>query len=141
MVSIEVAAPAARVWRALSDPREVVEWESGVSEALETPPDYPRPGQHARWRTRSGVFQVLHDRPVEVEPERKLRSLLSLGPLRYDETYTIEPAPGGCRLTAALRVWTALPVVGHVIDRFYLGPKTRAEFEAALRSIKRRCES
>jgi hypothetical protein len=129
------------VWRALCDPAEVVRWDSGVAAALDAPADYPKPGQHVRWRYRSGRFRVLHDRPQEVDPERRLRSLLALGPFRYDETYEIEPASEGCRLTARLRTWTALPVVGPLVDRLYLGPSTKAAFESSLASIKRFCEA
>ena len=140
-VSVDVRAPPGRVWRALSDPAEVVCWESGVSEALDVPAGYPQPGQQARWRSRSGPFRVLHDRPIEVSAGRKLRSLLSLGPFRYDETYLLEPLDGGCRLTAALRVWTALALLGPLVDAVYLGRGTRNAFDASLRSIKAWCET
>ena len=140
-LKVEIDATPARVWRALCDPAEVVRWDSGVAAALDAPADYPRPGQHVRWRCGSGPFRILHDRPQEVDPERKLRSLLALGPFRYDETYTIEAIEGGCRLTAALRVWTAAPVLGPAVDRLYLGPSTKASFESSLASIKRLCEA
>lgn len=103
--------------------------------------DYPRPGQHVRWRCRTGPFRVLHDRPQEAAPERLLRSLLALGPFRYDETYVLEPAGPGSRLNARLAVRTALPVLGRLVDRLYLGPSTRAAFEASLAAIKRFCEA
>jgi hypothetical protein len=138
-LSTDIDAPASSVWHALCDPREVIAWESGVREALDAPPDYPRPGQHVRWRTRAGAFRVLHDRPLEVEPERLLRSLLSLGPLRYDETYTIEALPEGCRLSVQVRGYTAVPLIGILADG-RLGAATRRDFEAALASIKARCE-
>src|SRR5690348_2354304 len=95
-LAVTIAAPASRVWRALCEPGEVVRWDSGVVEALDAPPDYPRAGQHVRWRTGSGRFRILHDRPLEVVPEQRLRSRLALGPWRYDETYTIEAAEPGC---------------------------------------------
>jgi hypothetical protein len=139
-MAVQIGATPARVWRALTDPGEVVRWESGVRQALNAPPDYPRPGQRVRWRTSSGPFRILHDRPVEVLPGRKLRSALSVGPFRYDETYLLEAADGGCTLTAMLVVWTAVPLAGAVIDRLYLGPDARRAFESALASIKRWCE-
>ena len=36
---------------------------------LDAPADYPRAGQHVRWRYRHGMFRVLHDRPLEVRRE------------------------------------------------------------------------
>jgi hypothetical protein len=141
-VSTEIAATPARVWRALTDSSEVVRWESGVTALLDPPDDYPGLGRPVRWRTASGPFRVLHDRPLEVVPERKLRALLAVGPFRYDETYLLaEAAGGGCRLAAEVKAWTALPLAGVVIDRLYLGPSTRRAFEAALASIKRFCEA
>src|SRR5438045_271614 len=110
-LTIEINASPARVWRALSDPREVLRWDRSLEEALAAPEDYPKPGQHVRWLCRSGFFRILHDRPLEVVREQRLRSLLSIGLNRYDETYMIEPLAAGCRLIAAVSVWLALPVV------------------------------
>jgi len=138
-LSIDIAAPPARVWRALCDPAEVVRLDRNIECALDAPPDYPRPGQHVRWRLRAGFFRLLHDRPLEVEPERRLRSLLALGPFRYDETYTIVTTGAGCRLSARLAAWIALPLVGTVSERVY-GPAARAALEAALDALRRLCE-
>ncbi|HYM16471.1 MAG TPA: SRPBCC family protein [Dehalococcoidia bacterium] len=138
--SIEIAAPAERVWRALCDPAEVVQWDTGVSGPIDPPPNYPRPGQHVRWRYTNGPFRVLHDRPKEVVAPRKLRSLLSLGPLRFDETYTLEPQGDGVLLTAAMLVWLPVPLAGPLIERWYAGPAARATVGASLRAIKRLCE-
>jgi hypothetical protein len=118
----------------------VVQWESGVASLIGTDVGYPETGESYRWRTRSGPFRVLHDRPQEVEAERRLRSLLAAGPFRYDETYELAASEAGCRLRVRMRAWTALPVLGPLIDREYLGPATRREFAAALASIKRLCE-
>lgn len=140
-VSIDVDTTPERVWRALCDPSEVVQWDAGVERALDAPADYPQPGQHVRWRSVNGPFRLLHDRPQEVVPARRLRSLLAVGPFRFDETYTLETRAGGCRLTATLEVHTPLPVVGSLIDRLYLGPRTRTTVAASLRAIKRHCEA
>ena len=140
-LSVDIAAPKARVWRALCDPNEVVRWDAGVDRALDAPPDYPRPGQHVRWRHRAGPFRVLHDRPLEVAPEEKLRSLLALGPYRYDETYRLERLDAGCRLTVEVNMWVPVPILGPVVERLYLGPATRRALAVALTSIKRHCET
>ena len=139
-VSVQIDATPRRVWRALCDPAEVVQWDSGVAAALDAPANYPQPGQHVRWRYRHGLFRVLHDRPQQVVAEHRLRSLLTLGPFRLDETYTLESRDGGCQLTAALQVVVPFPVVGRLIARFYLGPRTRDAMRAALDAIKGHCE-
>ena len=140
-VTVDIAAPPARVWRALCDPAEVVQWDTGVEEALDAPPDYPQPGQHVRWRYSNGPFRTLHDRPQEVVPERTLRSLISIGPFRFDETYTLEASAGGCRLTASMEARAPVPVVGWLIERVYLGPQSRRTVAASLEAIKRHCET
>lgn len=140
-VSVNVAAPPARVWRALSDPAEVVVWDTGVVAPLDAPADYPQPGQHVRWRYRNGPFRVLHDRPKEVVPEQRLRSVLALGPVRFDETYTLQARDGGCLLTAAMLVWTPVPLAGALVDRLYAGPAAKQAVAASLSNIKRFCET
>src|SRR5215207_3818527 len=114
-LSIEIEATPSRVWRALCDPGEVGEWDSGVEAALDAPADYPQPGQHVRWRCRSGFFRILHDRPQEVVREQKLRSLLSLGFVRYDETYLLAPSGAGTSLDVELDVSIWLPLFGWLI--------------------------
>ena len=136
-MGVNIAAMPSRVWRALCDPAEVALWDSGVMEALDAPPGYPQPGQHVRWRYASGPFRILHDRPQEVEPERRLRSLISIGPFRFDETYTLAPTDGGCRLTASLEVRAPVPMVGWAIERLYLGRQTKRTVTASLEAIKR----
>lgn len=139
-VDIEIAAPPSRVWRALCDPAEVVQWDSGVERALDAPADYPQPGQHVRWRYSGGPFRLLHDRPQEVVPERKLSSDLTVGPFKFHETYMLDGSDGVCKLSAAMNVWAVLPVVGSLVERLYLGAQTKRTVEASLRAIKRHCE-
>jgi uncharacterized protein YndB with AHSA1/START domain len=138
--SVEIAAPPERVWRALCDPAEVVRWDTGVAEAIDAPADYPQPGQHVRWRYTNGPFRLLHDRPREVVPNKKLRSMLAVGPLRFDETYTLEPRNGGTLLTAAMLVWVPVPLLGVAMERAYAGRAAKATVSASLRGIKAWCE-
>ena len=140
-VSVDIASTPARVWRALCVPAEVVQWDTGVLAALDAPPDYPQPGQHVRWRYKNGPFRMLHDRPHTVVRERTLRSLLRLGPFYFDETYTLEPLASGCRLTAAMEVRLPLGVLARIVERLYLGPRTKATVSRSLAAIKRHCEA
>lgn len=137
----DIEAAPARVWRALCDPVEVVRWDTGVVEPIDAPADYPRPGQHVRWRYAAGPFRTLHDRPQEVVPERTLRSLISIGPLRFDETYTLEPRDSGTRLSTAMRVFVPLLFGGPLAERFYAGPESRRTVAASMAALKRYCES
>ena len=51
------------------------------------------------------------------------------------------PRPGGSDVTADLAVRAALPLVGSLVDRFYIGPRTQAAVAASLRGLKRHCEA
>jgi hypothetical protein len=140
-VSVEIAAPASRVWRALCDPHEVVRWDSGVSAALDAPPDYPRPGQRIHWRYRSRLFPILIDRPQEVVLEQKLRSILRLGPYHIDETYLLTPVAPGCHLAALVGLEVRLPLIGALVERLYAGPAGRRGLQASLAALKSYCET
>ena len=84
-------------------------------------PDYPRPGQTVRWRYRLLGFPLtLIDRPQEVVPLERLRTLIALAFLRLDETYTLAPLPGrpeGTRLSVRLYIGNTLPVLRGAFDR------------------------
>lgn len=140
-VSIEIAAPPARVWRALCDPAEVVVWDTGVVAAIDAPADYPQPGQHVRWRYANGPYKVLLDKPQEVVPERTLRSLISVGPTRMDETYTLDEIDRGTRLSAKMLVRVPWPIVGVIAERVVFGPAARRAVTASLQAIKVHCEA
>jgi len=139
-MSITIGAPPSRVWHALCDPTEVGQWDSGVEAALDAPADYPRPGQHVRWRCRSGFFRIIHDHPQEVAREQKLRSLLSLGFVRYDETYLLAPSKAGSRLEVQLDVSIWSPVLSWLVRGRAIEDAKKA-FTESLQNLKHHCEA
>src|SRR5436305_14781306 len=108
----QIDAPVEGVWRALCDPAEVVQWDSGVNAAIDAPADYPRPGQTVRWRYRWQRWPELLDRPQEVVPEQKVRSILELGPYYMDETYSLTAWGGGTMLTTTVELAVRRSVLG-----------------------------
>ena len=139
-LELTIDATVERVWRALTDPGEVIVWDTGVLEALDAPADYPQPGQHVRWRYRNGAFRTLHDRPVEVVAQRTLRSLLSVGPFRFDETYTLEQGTGGgTALSVAMIMRVPIPVVSLLLEP-WLERETRRTVGASMAVLKQHCE-
>ena len=135
-----IHAPIHRVWRALSDPTEVTQWDATVTEALDAPPDYPQPRQHVRWRT-AGSPQLLHDHPRHVEPPTRLHSHLTIGRDHLDETYTLTPvSPTTTQLDCHVRVTHHLPLIGPLIARLRTLPQTRTAFHASLTNLKNHCE-
>lgn len=115
-----VPASRGRVWRALTEPRELAVWNPGRLAALDPAEGYPTPGRPVRWQCRlARVPVVLRECPVEVIPRERLRSALSLGPFAFEATYTLVCATGsqtqlGLRLVAS----NVIPVAGGVLDRF-----------------------
>ena len=153
-LTLTIHAPIDRVWRALCDPTEVPKWDATVLEALDPPPDYPKPGQHVQWhiagteshsplRKQGGAGGgVLHDRPQHVEPPTRLHSHLALNRDRLDETYSLtSPDPTTTHLTCYVNVSHALPILGVLIARLRTLPQTRAAFTTSLANLKRHCET
>lgn len=140
--SIEIAAGPERVWRALCTPAEVVCWDSGVVEPLDAPSDYPRAGQHVRWRYRFGpVPLILHDHPTLVDPPSVLRSSIRLGPFDFDETYTLRGnGAAATQLTAELSLASSVPILGSLLERILGQPLARSTVRKSLAAIKQHCE-
>ena len=143
-MSTVIRAERARVWRALTVPAEVVGWDASLVAPIDVPPDYPKPGQYVRWRTRmNDVPIILHDRPIEVSVGERLRSHIALGLFRFDETYTLVDDPfevGGTRLTMKIVASNEIPVVGGAIDRFAVREQSTRLVSGALRAIREWCE-
>ena len=102
-VVTDLAAPVARVWRALISPPEVQAWDG--AEPVDVPNDYPRPGQNARWLVSvAGRRATLYDHVRVVETERTLQSEIAYGFVRLDETYVLWPTDIGTRVLTTVSV-------------------------------------
>lgn len=139
--TVRIDCPVARVWRALTDPVEVVAWDTGVQAPLDAPPDYPQPGQHVRWSYRLGPLPLtLHDRPSEVVRDETLRSRIRLGPFDFDETYTLEASgPEETILSARLAVSSPVPGIGGWLTRTLGARLARSTVRASLAAIRAHC--
>jgi uncharacterized protein YndB with AHSA1/START domain len=144
-MSTVIGAARARVWRALTEAAEVVRWDERVIALEEPASEYPRVGRSVRWRYRLGSVPVLlHEQPLEVVPDSKLRSSVSLGLFRFDETFQLSSEPGDgerTRLMLKLVASNSVPVVGGALDRFAVR-RLAAEFiDAKLRAVQKWCEA
>jgi uncharacterized protein YndB with AHSA1/START domain len=144
-MSTVIGAARGRVWRALTEAGEVVRWDQRVI-ALEGPAaEYPRVGQSVRWRYRLGSIPVvLHERPLEVVPDSRLRSMVALGLFRFDETFQLTSEPGDgerTRLSLKLVASNSVPVVGGALDRFAVRRLAVEFIDAKLRAVQKWCEN
>jgi len=144
---VSIAAEVGRVWSALTDPNELISWDSSLLSAIDPLAGYPSCDRVMRWRYRlKGVQVVLHDRPREIVPLKKLHSTMSMGSLRYEQTYSLasenvdsEAKPMtqlGLKLIAA----NAVPVLGATIDRFEMRRLATERVDEMMRGIQRWCE-
>ena len=140
-----VGAPRARVWRALTDPGELVRWDEHAEALLESPSAAPVAGRVLRWRYRlAGVPLVFREELLEVVPEERLRSAVRLGLFRFEQTYALadDPAdPGRTRLSLRVASDNAVPLVGGLLDRFAVRRQAAELADERLRSLRKWCEA
>lgn len=140
-----IGADHQRVWRALTNPAELVEWDERLLAPVDPHDAYPFSGQHLRWRYRLGTVQlVMHDRPLEVKAPQRLCADISLGSMRYQQTYSLQPEQGQqprTRLGMKVVASNSIPVMGDVVDRFSVRRMAAAHIDTTLRSVQKYCEN
>ena len=145
LLTTVIGAERERVWRALTLPAELIRWDDRIAALIEPAPDYPKVGAPIRWRYRLGAVPiVLEDRPVEIEPEERLRSTMALGLFRFDATYKlVEEAGEAYRTRVSLKLATSnsIPVVGGLLDRFAVRRVAAEYSDARMRSLQKWCEN
>ena len=140
-----IEANRERVWRALTEPSEVMRWDESLVAPIDRPSIDPFEGQHVRWRCQLGsAHVVVHDRTREVVRCQRLRSAISMGSLRFDQTYTLFPEQGvqpRTRFAVKLVVSNSVTVVDAVLDRFEMRRLAAQRIDATLRSVQKWCEN
>ena len=144
-MSTSIEADRERVWRALTEPSELVVWDEERISPVDAPDGYPFAGQHIRWRVRLGsVPMVMHERPQVVSRLDRIQSSLTLGTMRLEQTYTLVEEPtdsSRTRLSMKLATSNEVPVIGAIIDRFSVRRIASERIDATLRSIQSWCEN
>lgn len=142
-----VEASRQRVWRALTDPAEIVLWDDARIALIDTPRTYPTMGETIRWRYRLGsVSLVLKETPQVVLPEERYALACSAGSLRFEETFTLvgEPEnsaqPARTRLSLKLTASNRIQLVDSDIDRFEVRQILTTRIDETLRSVQKWCE-
>ena len=143
-MSAIVGASRASIWRALSEPDQMLHWRPSVTAVLPPAPVELVPGQVLRLRcVLAAVPIVLEQHPLEVSREERLHSELRFGLFRCNETFTLAAAdPDGGHTRVGLRITTPseTPLVGESLDRFAVRRFTTELASNSLAALRDWCE-
>jgi len=139
-----IDADRRRVWRALTEPDELVGWDRHLLAPVEEVDRYPLKGLSTRWRYRLGSVQVvLHDQVLEVARPHRLRRCLRVGSLVYDQTFQLKSdpdLPAHTLLSVRLTAENSVPLVGETVNRFEVRRIASEHVDETLRSVRSWCE-
>ena len=143
-----VGAERERVWRALTDPAEVVGWDEARTALVDRERRYPEVGESVRWRSKLGkVALVLNETPNEIEPPERLALACNAGTLRFEALYLLvdEPADRAqaerTRVSLKLSSRNTLQLIGADIDRFAIRKLLIGRIDCTLRALQKWCEN
>ena len=147
-LAVVVAAERARVWRALTDPAEIVRWDETRTALVDRERSYPQIGERVRWRSKLGtVALVLNETPNEIEPPERFALTCKSGTLRFEQLYLLvgEPADRAqaARTPVSLRLSSrnTLQLIGADIDRFEIRKLLIERTDCSLRALQKWCEN
>ena len=144
-LSTLVGAPRDRIWRALTDPAEIVRWDERTVQLLDPVTQPLAPGRILRWRYLvGGVPLELREEIVDFAPEERLHFTAQLGLFRFEQTFTLaDDAADRARTRLGLRMTAenAVPVVGGLLDRFSVRRQAADFVDFRLRALQKWCEA
>ena len=139
--TIEVNADIQRIWKAMVDPADVVQWSYDVSEIMSDPQDYPTANKTYRWRFRHPFLKLtLYDTPTTIIPTKTYHSVGQLLFFTWDETYELEAQSSKVLLSVELNLQTKLPIIGKFIDRFFMKWVVKEQVQQTLNRLAKFCE-
>ena len=144
-LSTLVGAPRDRVWRALTDPAEIVRWDERAVQLLEPVAQPLAQGCVLRWRYLiGGVPLELREEVLDLVPEERVHAVAQLGLLRFEETFSLADDaadPARTRLGLRLTAENAVPIVGGLLDRFSVRRQAADFVDSRLRALQKWCEA
>ena len=142
-----IGAPRVRVWRALTDPAEIADWDAARIALVDPPDAYPAEGSTVRWRYKLGsVSLVLKETPQLVAAPERLALACAAGSLHFEQAYQLIEEPEDAAQAARTRVSLKLSarnqvhLIGADIDRFEVRRMLIERIDEALRSLQKWCE-
>ncbi len=144
-MSAVIDSERSRVWRALTDPREVLAWDDRMLAAIDEPPSLPITDFAVRWRYRLGPVQtVMRECARSVIPLERLSSSREVGSMRFEQSFHLTAeASHSPRTRLGMKVVSesVVPVLGDVVDRFEVRRMAVAHVDETLRSVQKWCEN
>ena len=147
-LAVVVAAERERVWRALTDPAEIVRWDETRTALVDCERLYPQIGERVRWRSKLGtVALVLNETPNEIEPPERLAIACKSGTLRFEQLYLLVAEPADRAQAARTRVSlklssrNTLQLIGAEVDRFDIRKLLIERIDCSLRALQKWCEN
>jgi len=132
-----VDAGPADVWRAITEPAELIRWDTAALALIEPGEDWPALGQALVWRYQLGSVPLrLKDTPVEIVPEKRLRSSVSLGSFRFEQSWSLADDEGRTRVGLSIAARNALPMMGGELDRFDVRRLAAEYVDGKLRGLR-----
>ena len=136
-LTASVAASSDAVWRAITDPAELIRWDPAALALLEPCNEWPLEGHALVWRYQLGSVSVrLRDEPVEIVPEKRLRSAVALGSFRFEQVWSLGNDAGRARVGLSIGTKSALPTAGGALDRFDVRRLAAVYVDGKLRGLR-----
>jgi len=147
-MAVVISAEQGRVWRALTDPNEIIRWDESRLAAVDLYDGYPIIGSKVRWRSKLGsVRVVLKEEPRLIEAPARIAASYSAGSLHYDQVYALDEEPEDRAQAARTRVSLKVAadnrvhLVGAEIDRFEVRKLLIERIDVTLRALQKWCET
>jgi len=144
-MSAVIGSERSRVWRALTDPHEVMAWDERMLGPIAGPPASDEAPRAVRWRYQLGPVQtVMSETARSVVPFERLCSERRMGSLRMEQTFSLLDEQGDAprtRLSMKVVADNRVPVLGEVVDRFAVRRMATAHVDETLRSLQKWCET
>jgi len=136
-----VHADLGRIWRAIIDPAVVVQWSCDVSAILSDPQDYPTAHKTYSWRYRHPFLKLtLYDTPMVIIPDEKFYSTGRMLFFDWNEIYELSALSDSVLVSVELNIKSMIPIIGGIIDRFYLKPVAEKQVQQTLSRLAEFCE-
>ena len=133
-----IRADVQSVWRAITDPDEVLKWDRGVVGWEGVMDDYPTPGKTYFWNyAYNDTVATLVDQPTAVDAPNMFSTRIQLAKIEFTEVFSLSVERGVTRLCIEM----TLQSTDSNGDEAGLLQFAKSSLESTARALTRWCES